>query len=233
MPEFTPALATTTDQPLRLWGPRLASALEFLIGAGVIIGHNVFRVLPNEVPILVVLGLLSVRLRKEGWSALGFRRPESWTRIIQIALAAAVLRILLGEFVIDPMTRRFWPPAVAPAGIESITGNPAAALLALLFVWTFAAIGEEISYRGYLLTRAADVGNGSSAAHWIGMILVSVLFGFGHFYKGPAGIVDSGVAGFILGAAYLLTGRNLWTCILAHGFIDTVAIVVVYLGWQT
>jgi len=30
---------------------------------------------------------------------------------------------------------------------------------ALLLVRTFAAVGEEFSYRGYLLTRAADLGN--------------------------------------------------------------------------
>ncbi len=62
-------------------------------------------------------------------------------------------------------------------------------------VWTFAAFGEEIAYRGYLLTRAADVGGRSPLAWWIGVIIVSVLFGYGHYYKGPAGILDSGVAG--------------------------------------
>jgi membrane protease YdiL (CAAX protease family) len=38
------------------------------------------------------------------------------------------------------------------------------------------------------------------------------------------------VAGLILGAAYLLSGRVLWTSILAHGFIDTFALALVYLG---
>ena len=53
-----------------------------------------------------------------------------------------------------------------------------------------------------------------------------------HDYKGPSGVVDSGVAGLILGAAYLLSGRNLWASILAHGFIDTFAVTVTYLGWR-
>jgi membrane protease YdiL (CAAX protease family) len=65
------------------------------------------------------------------------------------------------------------------------------------------------------------------------MVLASVLFGFGHYYKGPSGIVDSGVAGLILGAAYLLSGRNLWACIPAHGLIDTFGIAVLYFGWQS
>jgi membrane protease YdiL (CAAX protease family) len=104
------------------------------------------------------------------------------------------------------------------------------AALVLGLVWTFAAFGEEIAYRGYLLTRAADVGNRSTAAYLVAVVVVAVLFGYGHFYKGPTGIVDSGVAGLILGAAYLAAGRNLWASILAHGFIDTVGVVAVYFG---
>jgi membrane protease YdiL (CAAX protease family) len=212
---------------------RYLSALEFLAGAFVVIAHNVYRILPNEVPILVALGLLSIWLRKSGWSALGFRRPPSWLRVLQIALAAAALRILLGQFVVDPLAARIWAPEVAPAGSEDIAGSLTSALQWLLVVWTFAAFGEEIAYRGYLLSRAADLGHGSPAAWWIGMVLVSILFGFGHYYKGPAGIVDSGVAGVVLGAAYLLSGRNLWVSILAHGFIDTFWILALSLGWQS
>ena len=212
---------------------RALSAVEFLLGAAIVIGHNVFQVVPNEVPMLFVLGLLSVRLRNGSLSAMGFKRPSSWSRVLLIALAAAALRVLLAQFVIDPLTARFWPPAVAPEGASSITGNWKVALLALLIVWSFAAFGEEIGYRGYLLTRAADIGRQSRAAYWVGIVLVSILFGYGHYYKGAAGIVDSGVAGLILGVAYLLSGRNLWTCIMAHGFIDTVGVIAVYFGWDS
>ena len=48
---------------------RILSALELLLGAFIVIGHNVFHVVPNEVPILFVLGLVSIRLRNGGWSA--------------------------------------------------------------------------------------------------------------------------------------------------------------------
>jgi membrane protease YdiL (CAAX protease family) len=212
---------------------RWLSALELAVGAGVVIGHNVYRVFPNEVPILFVLGLASARLREGRLSALGLGRPASWARVVLIALAAAALRILLGELVVDPLTSRVWPAAVAPAGAEAITGNLKVALYWLLLVWTFAACGEEVGYRGYLLARAADLGHRSHAACWAGVVLTAVLFGFGHFYKGPAGIVDSGMAGLVLGAAFMLSGRNLWACILAHGFIDTFGVIMVYLGWAS
>ena len=225
--------AETTDASGTMRDPfrsRLLSAIELFLGAAIVIGHNVFQVVPNEVPILFVLGLVSIRIRDGSLTAIGFRRPSSWSRVVLVALAAATLRILLSEVLIDPLTQKFWPPAAAPSEAAAITGNLKIALLALVIVWSFAAFGEEIAYRGYLLTRAADLGNRTKIAYLVGVVFVSVLFGYGHYYKGPSGIIDSGVAGLILGSAYLITGRNLWTSILAHGFIDTFGVIVLYFG---
>jgi membrane protease YdiL (CAAX protease family) len=210
---------------------RWLSVAEFVLGGAIVIGHNVYHVIPNEVPILFVLGLISLRVRDGGWGVIGLRWPASWRNTVLIALAAAATRIILSSLVIDPLTSHLWP-AKGPGGFAEITGHTLVALRWLLIVWTFAAFGEEISYRGYLLTRAADVGNRSRIAYWIGVLLVSVLFGYGHYYKGPSGIVDSGMAGLVLGTAYLLSRRNLWVCILAHGFIDTFGVIALYFGWS-
>ena len=211
---------------------RALSALELLFGAFIVLGHNVFHVVPNEVIVLSLLGLASIRLRDGDWTAMGFKRPASWGRIVLIALAAAALRILLGQFVIEPFTGFFWPAPAAPELAKEITGNAKIALLALVIVWTFAAFGEEIAYRGYLLTRAADIGNRSAPAYWIGIVLVSILFGYGHYYKGPSGIIDSGIAGLILGTAYMVAGRNLWASVLTHGMIDTFGVIDAFFGWS-
>jgi membrane protease YdiL (CAAX protease family) len=210
---------------------RWIALAELAVGSAIVIGHNVYRVILNEVPILFVLGLLSAQLRDGSWMAVGLSWPASWRRTILFALAAAALRILLGALVIDPLTAHFWPPAIAPSGSDEITGHWKVALQWLLLVWTFAAFGEEIGYRGYLLRRAADVGGRSKAAYWAGTLVVAVLFGYGHYYKGPAGIVDSGMAGLILAAAYVLSEGNLWVCILAHGLIDTFGVAMAFLGW--
>jgi hypothetical protein len=31
----------------------------------------------------------------------------------------------------------------------------------------------------------------------------------------------------------MISGRNLWASVLAHGLIDAVGLVVVFLGWQS
>ena len=228
-------MALETETPFPSTNPfasRTLSAFELLFGAFIVIGHNVFHIVPNEVIVLFVLGLASIWLRDGRLSSMGLKRPASWRRIFLIALVAAGARIFLGQFVIEPITGFFWPPPSAPALANEIAGNVKMALFALLLVWTFAAFGEEIAYRGYLLTRAADIGGRSTMAYWLGIVLVSILFGYGHYYKGPLGIIDSGIAGLILGAAYMVAGRNLWACVLTHGFIDTLGVIDAFFGWS-
>jgi membrane protease YdiL (CAAX protease family) len=228
-------MALETETPFPSTNPfasRTLSAFELLFGAFIVIGHNVFHIVPNEVIVLFVLGLASIWLRDGRLSSMGLKRPASWRRIFLIALVAAGARIFLGQFVIEPITGFFWPPSSAPALANEIAGNLKMALFALLLVWTFAAFGEEIAYRGYLLTRAADIGGRSTMAYWLGIVLVSILFGYGHYYKGPSGIIDSGIAGLILGAAYMVAGRNLWACVLTHGFIDTFGVIDAFFGWS-
>jgi uncharacterized protein len=238
MAQSNPATRPLNEQPPADLAPakltaqqRLFSLAEFAVGTIIVIGHNVFHRIPNEVPILFVLGLISFHLRDGSWKAMGLRFPKSWRNTILIALAAAALRILLGAFVIEPLTAHFWPPPVGPKGMSAVHSHISDALLWLLIIWTFAAFGEEIGYRGYLINRAADACGRSKIAYWLGAIAVAVLFGYGHYYKGPAGIVDSGIAGLILGAVYIISGRNLWPCILTHGFIDTVSVVIRFFGW--
>jgi len=240
MNEFIhPAPATVEDrivgEPAKSLSPQLKwlSLVEFIIGGAIVIGHNVYQVIPNEVPILFLIGLISFRLREGSWTAMGVGKPLSWRRTVLIAFAAAFLRIALSAVVIDPLTAHFWPAAKAPAGMNEITGHLWVALRWLGLIWTFAAFGEEIGYRGYLLNRAADVAGRTKLGYWVGVAAVAVLFGYGHYYKGPAGIIDSAMAGLILGAAYVLSGRNLWACILAHGLIDTVGVVAVFFGWAS
>jgi uncharacterized protein len=204
------------------------------VGVFVVVGHNIFRILPNEVPILFVLGWISLRCRNGGWKYAGLTQPKSWGKTVAFAVVAATTLLLGSELIVEPLAHRVWPePEHVSTVIESGALGWKQALTSLLIVWTFAAFGEELTYRGYLLTRAADVLGRSSSACWIAMILVSLLFGFGHYYKGPSGVLDSTYSGLVFGTVYLIAGRNLWAPILTHGIADTVAVVFVFLGWAT
>src|SRR5689334_18068860 len=162
---------TTTDETPRLDArERLLSAAELACAAWIVIGHNVFRIFPNEVPILAVIALVSAKLMRGGFAGLGFRRPTSWRLVIGLAVGAAALRLALGSFVIEPLSAHIWPPIVAPKGASEIPHNLGAALAALGIVWTFAAFGEEIGYRGFILGRAATALGGGRFAWIVGAV---------------------------------------------------------------
>ena len=174
---------------------------------------------------------ISLLLRREPWSSVGFSRPVSWKRTAIVAVCSGVL-LQLKDLVTEPLAHLFWHQQENISSvITNVHSGPLVALKSLAIVWTFAAFGEEIGYRALLLRRAADAMNGSVAAYSAALLFSSVLFGFGHFYKGPTGIFDSAFSGLILGGAYLVTRRNLWAAILGHGLSDTIAIVATYFGW--
>jgi membrane protease YdiL (CAAX protease family) len=232
MPDLNPA-STDANPPLSS-RQRYISLAELAFGSFLVIGHNIFHLVPNEVPFLFLLFWISALVRKGRWSAAGLKRPSSWPKTILLALAAAAVLVLGSEFVIQPLASHFWH---TPENVSSLLKTPVhewkSALLNLAIVWLFAGFGEEIGYRGYLLTRAADLGNRSNLAYILAMLYVALLFGFGHFYKGPAGVMDSTYSGLVLGSVYLLSGRNLWAPILAHGLVDTVVVVAIFMGWAT
>ncbi len=211
---------------------RLLSLVELLIGSAIVIGHNVFHVVPNEVPILFVLGIVSIRLREGSFGAIGLVGPKSWLWTFAIATATAAIVVAMGEFVTDPLAAAMGLKSThaAATALGTLKGDLWTAAKGLGLVWTFAAFGEEIGYRRYLLGRAIDVAGSGFVGQALALLFVSVMFGFGHFYQGPAGIFTTACDGFAMGAAYLLSGRNLWVAVLAHGLVDTFGIVVLFLG---
>ena len=209
------------------------SLVEFLIGGAIVIAHNVFHSIPNEVPILFVLGIVSILIRTRDWRAIGLVRPRSWLVTIGVALLAAIAVIAMGQFVTEPLAKAMGlheNPGAAANALGSLKGNVWSALKGLGLVWTFAAFGEEVSYRRYLLGRAAEALGGTTFAYWIALLPASILFGFGHYYQGPAGIFATACDGFVIGAVYLLMKRNLWVAVLTHGLVDTIGIVLLFFG---
>lgn len=205
---------------------RLWAVAELLVAAALIVCANVFDVVPiSETPWLVVLGWLSLRWRGLTWRNLGFQRPDNWITTIVIALISAIALQLLSEFVIEPITGR---PDLSD--FQSVVGNLPTALVLLALVWTLAAFGEEMAYRGYVLERVAALNHHSPVAYTGAVIIVSLLFGLGHFYQGLSGVIGSSVSGLMFGMLYLKGQRNLWLPILAHGFSDTIGLVLIYLG---
>lgn len=219
------------DVTLSALRTKWAAALEILLVVGITLGHRVFRIVPvDETLPIFLLGWVSLWLRRVGWGGIGLRRPANRDRVTLLGIGTGVLLQVLSEFVTEPAITYFTHQTADMSEFAPLVGNLRLAAVYFLLVWTWAAFGEELTYRGYVLNRAADLG-GQTGWSWVfGLLLVMGLFGFGHSYQGVAGMIDTGIHGLLFGVLYLVAGRNLWACIIAHGVCDTVAIVLVYFG---
>ncbi|MFZ0547292.1 MAG: CPBP family intramembrane glutamic endopeptidase, partial [Candidatus Promineifilaceae bacterium] len=83
---------------------------------------------------------------------------------------------------------------------------------------------------GYILNRFADIIKPKSARWLVGYLVSAVLFAWVHQYQGVVGVIDTFVSAAVWSGLYLLSGRNLWLAILAHGFYDTIAFIFAYFG---
>jgi membrane protease YdiL (CAAX protease family) len=209
---------------------RAIAAAEAALAAAVVVGHNVFRVVPNEVPVLLVVALTSVIIRRQSPRSIGFARPSSWRRTILIAAMTAVALHVASTYMTEPLMIRFTHRPEDLSEFRPLVGHFKSALGVLPLIWTFAAFGEEIVYRGYILTRMADAGGALPRAWAISVFGSALLFAIGHYYQGPTGMVDSGITGLVLGTLYVRSGGNLWATIFTHGLTDTLALSIIVTG---
>jgi membrane protease YdiL (CAAX protease family) len=211
---------------------RTAVVVEVLLVLAITVGHRVLHVIPvDETLPIFLLGWLSLWLRRVGWRGIGLARPASWVRTIALGVGVGVSLQVLSEYVTEPLITALTGHVEDLSEFQTLVGNWKMALLYFGIVWTWAAFGEELTYRGYVLNRTADLLGRSRLGWLVGLLFVTGLFGFGHSYQGLAGVLDTGIHGLILGTLYLASGRNLWTCVIAHGVADSVGIVLIYFGW--
>lgn len=200
---------------LSLIGVWLCSGLDMVIAP-----------LGNPLALLVIW--LLVRSGRGGWSSLGIRRPESWPRTLAIAIGTAVVLEAAALFTLFSLLPRVGVEPPDLSRFRIIQDNLPVLLVYLMVSWTTAGFAEEVIWRGFSLGRLAAL-YGNTRFGWVlGLVLTSVLFGLGHAYQGPTGMVLTGVTGFVLGSVYLAVGRNLWTPIIAHGTIDTISFLLLY-----
>jgi len=92
----------------------------------------------------------------------------------------------------------------------------------LLVVLPLVAGFEELLFRGVLIGAFAT---GFGVSPWLLAAVSSVAFALGHGAQGRAGIVVTGALGFVLAAAFVITG-SLTTVVLAHYLVNALEFVV-------
>lgn len=113
---------------------------------------------------------------------------------------------------------------------EFLQGDPVALAQWLALIWLFAALGEELFFRGFLQSRMEQMLGGGTAASIAALVGQAVVFGFHHIEDGSVAVVGTAASGLFLGACFLLTGRRLLPVIIAHGLWDSFGLTMLFLG---
>jgi membrane protease YdiL (CAAX protease family) len=179
----------------------------------------------------IILALILIRsvlwLRRSSWYEYGLKRPESWFKTILFSFAGLV-SVYIVVIITMPIVIRLTGQPVDRSPFDVLRGNVTALIFGLIVVWTLAAFGEELIFRGYLMNTLARI-LGNEKGGWIFACFInSVLFALGHTYQGPSGVILLGIVGLLYALYYLGSGRNLWVPILMHGLYDTSAFLVIF-----
>lgn len=170
----------------------------------------------------------SLKLRRSNWNELGLRKPSNLPMTLGAAVLGTLSLHILTGVIFKPVVIKLVGRPPDLSSFDAVRGNLPALVVGLGLVWTLAAFGEEMIFRGYYLNRIAELGENKKPAWAVAVLISSVIFGFGHTYQGEAGILLTGLAGLVFSSAYFLAKKNLWVPILMHGFYDTSAFLILF-----
>jgi CAAX protease family protein len=197
----------------------------------------------GPVSLIIVLIVLTgyMRMRRETWAGMGLiALPGARAKLMLIpktllAFVAFGVAVAAAMFGGEALGWEFM--SEMPEGVEErwgdIKGNLPLYLLWVAIAWTTAAFGEEMFFRGFIITRLQSVFSGVKFASVIAVILAGAFFGYIHmYYQGMRGFVTTGAIGLAFGATFLLMKRNLYPVILVHGIVDTLTFTALFMGWD-
>jgi len=212
------------------FGPLLTvGAIGELIGDGTALG----AVLINLGYLLsLVFATVTLKRRGSGWRQIGLARPDSWPKTVLLGIGVMVAALLASVTMQLLVQLLPGPELTAPdrSSYDSLIGNLPLLLLYLAAAWTIIPFGEEMIFRAFVINSLAALFPNAKVRWLLALLGSSLFFGLAHFSWGLAGVIDTLIFGIVLGSAYLLTGRNLWVTIIAHGLINTLVFVLIYFG---
>jgi len=176
------------------------------------------------------LSWISLWLRKLGWRGVGLRRPTSWLRTLGLGVMIGVVYQLIETWLIEPLIVQLGAGPIDLSQFEPIRGSIPYLVTWIIIGWLIGAFMEEMVLRGYLISRFADLFGDNRIGWTVGVLASSMLFAIGHMNLGFPSVISNFIFALVFAGIYLTTGRNLWLPIIAHGFYNSLAFVLIYLG---
>jgi len=183
----------------------------------------------SKTPFLLALAWTSLRVRGLKWRDVGLSRYRNWKLTVAIGILAGALSESFQLSITQPLLATLTGKQPDLDLFQALRGNLKWTLIVVAFSWTLAAFGEEMVWRGYLMSRVAGLGNRTRLAWICSLLTVNAVFGLAHSYQGATGVIEEGFAGILLGLLYLGFG-NLAIPIISHGMQDTIDALLIFVG---
>lgn len=180
----------------------------------------------------ILVATVFIKMRGSSWREIGLAKPQSWKRTVLLG-AGVLIALLVMNIALQVITLnlpRVEVPPIDQSRFNPLEGNLAFFLLMVLLAWTTITFGEEMFYRAFLITQLQDLAPVSKLGTVIILSASSMIFGLVHWVEGPLGVINTFAMGLILGAVYLLSNRNLWITIIAHGLANSIRFYFIFLG---
>lgn len=206
----------------------IALLAQFIIEENPIIRQSIVWMANMIMLTIVWMGL---KVRNQSWKDLGLSLNSINFKTLLLSFVvfvAALVGFIFGSIVMANIIGI--PTETDMSGYNYIQDNLPMLILALLAVFIASSFGEEVIYRGFLITRISEIGGSSKIWIWIAVLLSSTIFGLVHFDWGLMGIVQTGFMGLALAISYIILDRNLWVLVFAHAYLDAILMVQMYLG---
>ncbi len=157
----------------------------------------------------------------------GFRRP--WSDLgLELVRSLTLAGVLVGLVIVVPALLRQRSQLAADSELRARVRERLAGAIRLMptddrehrlfnVLAVTAGVCEELLFRGFLVWFVSRY-TSLLVAHGV----VSVVFGIGHAYQGPRGMLRTGLAGAFFSGLVILTGM-VWPAMIVHAGMDLLA----------
>ncbi|WP_299158312.1 CPBP family intramembrane glutamic endopeptidase [uncultured Tenacibaculum sp.] len=184
----------------------------------------------------IIIATLFMKQKRMKWKEFGFLLPHNfkeWKKNILLAILSVVIVAVVMGLLVKPLLESFGltNPADVADRFSFFLGKPIVFISYLIgVIWFGAALGEELLFRGYLLNRLIDFTGNNKHGILLALLIHSVIFGSLHIYQGIAGVIATGCIALIFGSIYFMIKRKLFPLIIAHGIINSMSLIGLYLN---
>jgi membrane protease YdiL (CAAX protease family) len=182
------------------------------------------------IPTIIMIGMIiiSLLLRRDGFSSLGFKKKTKASEMVAAILLFVVLWQLLHLGITKPILNHLTGTQQDLSAFQTLQGDIGSLLVYLALTWTLAAFGEEIVYRGYLQKRLGEIFGDRKSGLFLTVGISSILFGMAHTEQGSIGVVVTFLDAVFFSWLKLKYDNNLWASVLAHGFSNSIGLVAFF-----